>query len=164
MYRGDNHGWLFGWKNGYVFQAGPAVAMNWYGTSGTGSQASAGTRASDSDSMCGNAVLYDAVGGNILTVGGAPAYVGKCTFSYNINTLLCHFPQRLYASYYTLDPRPYLVFIIVPLRPSLTSMVRHLRHSQRPSNHYWRPSLAPHRDHPRLDELSTCLPQQRHPS
>ncbi len=59
--------------------------MNWYGTSNTGSQAPAGNRASDTDSMCGNAVLYDAVGGNILTVGGAPAYVGKCTFSYNIN-------------------------------------------------------------------------------
>jgi galactose oxidase len=29
---GDNHGWLLGWKNGYVFQAGPSKAMNWYGT------------------------------------------------------------------------------------------------------------------------------------
>jgi len=85
IYRGDNHGWLFGWKNGHVFQAGPAVAMNWYGTSNTGSQAPAGNRASDTDSMCGNAVLYDAVGGNILTVGGAPAYVGKCIFPNNID-------------------------------------------------------------------------------
>lgn len=57
VYRADNHGWLFGWKNGYVFQAGPSKAMNWYGTTGTGSQASAGLRAADADSMDGNAVM-----------------------------------------------------------------------------------------------------------
>ncbi|KAG0651976.1 Galactose oxidase [Hyphodiscus hymeniophilus] len=73
-YRADNHGWLFGWKNGYVFQAGPSIAMNWYGTSQSGSQSAAGNRASDGDSMNGNAVMYDAVGGKILTVGGAPDY------------------------------------------------------------------------------------------
>jgi galactose oxidase len=56
VYRADNHGWLFGWKSGYVFQAGPSKAMNWYGTTGTGSQSAAGLRASDADSMCGNAV------------------------------------------------------------------------------------------------------------
>ncbi|KAI4190540.1 MAG: hypothetical protein LQ346_004892 [Caloplaca aetnensis] len=75
IYRGDNHGWLFGWKDGSVFQAGPAVAMNWYGTSGTGSQSAAGNRASDADSMCGNAIMYDAVAGKILTLGGSPNYV-----------------------------------------------------------------------------------------
>jgi galactose oxidase len=74
VYRQDNHGWLFAWKNNYVFQAGPSKAMNWYGTTGNGSQTSAGTRASDTDSMCGNAVLYDAVAGKILTVGGSPNY------------------------------------------------------------------------------------------
>ncbi|KAI4290167.1 MAG: hypothetical protein L6R35_000572 [Caloplaca aegaea] len=77
IYRGDNHGWLFGWKNGSVFQAGPAVAMNWYGTSGTGSQSAAGNRAADADSMCGNAVMYDAVAGKILTLGGSPNYVSE---------------------------------------------------------------------------------------
>ena len=87
IYRGDNHGWLFGWKNGYVFQAGPANAMNWYGTSDDGSQSGAGTRADDPDSMCGNAVLYDAVAGKILTVGGAPAYVSKSFLSAIIVTL-----------------------------------------------------------------------------
>lgn len=51
--------------------------MNWYGTSGTGTQSAAGNRASDTDSMCGNAIMYDAVGGKILTVGGAPNYVSK---------------------------------------------------------------------------------------
>ncbi|KAI4174061.1 MAG: hypothetical protein LQ343_002625 [Gyalolechia ehrenbergii] len=81
IYRGDNHGWLFGWRNGSVFQAGPAVAMNWYGTSGTGSQTAAGSRASDTDSMCGNAVMYDAVGGKILTLGGAPNYVNSYSTS-----------------------------------------------------------------------------------
>ena len=74
VYRQDNHAWLFGWKNGSVFQAGPSKAMNWYGTIGTGSQQPAGLRASDPDSMNGNAVMYDAVAGKILTVGGAPNY------------------------------------------------------------------------------------------
>jgi galactose oxidase len=74
VYRQDNHGWLFGWKNGYVFQAGPSKAMNWYGTTGTGSQVAAGLRASDGDSMCGNAVMYDAVNGKIFTAGGSPSY------------------------------------------------------------------------------------------
>ncbi|KAL8918545.1 MAG: hypothetical protein Q9172_005388 [Xanthocarpia lactea] len=81
IYRGDNHGWLFGWKQGYVFQAGPAVAMNWYGTSGTGSQSAAGNRAGDADSMNGNAVMYDAVAGKILTLGGAPRYVDSFSTS-----------------------------------------------------------------------------------
>ncbi|TVY84405.1 Galactose oxidase [Lachnellula suecica] len=57
IFRQDNHGWLFGWKSGSVFQAGPSKAMNWYGTNGTGSQTAAGTRASDTDSMDGNAVI-----------------------------------------------------------------------------------------------------------
>jgi len=65
---------LFGWKNGYVFQAGPSVAMNWYGTTGAGSQASAGSRTGDTDAMCGNAAMYDAVAGKILVVGGAVDY------------------------------------------------------------------------------------------
>ncbi|KAL8828519.1 MAG: hypothetical protein Q9170_006572, partial [Blastenia crenularia] len=81
IYRGDNHGWLFGWKNGSVFQGGPAVAMNWYGTSGTGTQTAAGNRASDTDSMCGNAIMYDAVAGKILTIGGAPNYVNSYSTS-----------------------------------------------------------------------------------
>ena len=74
VYRQDNHGWLFGWKNSSVFQAGPSTAMNWYGTIGSGSQQAAGPRASDGDSMNGNAVMYDAVNGKILTIGGAPNY------------------------------------------------------------------------------------------
>jgi len=48
--------------------------MNWYGTTGTGSQSAAGLRASDGDSMCGVAVMYDAVNGKIFTAGGAPSY------------------------------------------------------------------------------------------
>ncbi|CAF1181198.1 unnamed protein product, partial [Adineta steineri] len=74
IYRSDNHAWLFSWKNGYVFQAGPSKAMNWYNTNGTGNQSSAGSRASDTDSMCGDAVMYDATNGKILTVGGSPDY------------------------------------------------------------------------------------------
>jgi len=77
VYRADNHAWLFSWKQGSVFQAGPSVAMNWYGTGGSGSQQGAGNRAGDADSMCGDAVMYDAVAGNILTVGGSPSYQSK---------------------------------------------------------------------------------------
>lgn len=74
VYRADNHGWLFAWKGGSVFQAGPSRAMNWYGTTGEGSRNTAGLRAGDSDAMNGNAVLYDAVNGKILALGGAPNY------------------------------------------------------------------------------------------
>ena len=70
----DNHAWLFGWRNGSVFQAGPSVAMNWYGTAGSGSQVSAGSRGIDLDSMSGNAVMYDAVNGKVLTLGGSTSY------------------------------------------------------------------------------------------
>jgi galactose oxidase len=73
-FRTDNHGWLFGWKNGFVFQAGPSKAMNWYNTTGSGSVAPAGLRADDGDAMNGNAVMYDAVAGKILTMGGAQNY------------------------------------------------------------------------------------------
>lgn len=73
-FRQDNHGWLFSWKNGTVFQAGPSKAMNWYSTVGTGSVSAAGLRASDADSMCGVAVMYDAVNGKIFTAGGSPSY------------------------------------------------------------------------------------------
>ncbi|CAF9921919.1 MAG: hypothetical protein ALECFALPRED_001974 [Alectoria fallacina] len=74
VYRADNHGWLFGWSSGYVFQGGPSKAMNWYLSTETGGQTGVGNRASDTDSMCGNAVMFDAVAGKILTVGGSPDY------------------------------------------------------------------------------------------
>jgi galactose oxidase len=76
VYRADNHGWLFGWKAGTVFQAGPSRAMNWYDTAGGGSTTPAGARGVDGDAMCGNAVMYDAAAGKILTVGGATSYQG----------------------------------------------------------------------------------------
>ena len=78
VYRADNHAWLFGWKNATVFQAGPSTAMNWYYTGNDGSVKSAGRRSSPrglaADAMCGNAVMFDAVGGRILSVGGSPSY------------------------------------------------------------------------------------------
>ena len=77
-WRRDNHGWLFGWKDGSVFQAGPSRAMNWYGTTTAGgSQVGAGLRQSDNHAMNGNAIMYDALAGKILTVGGAPNYEDK---------------------------------------------------------------------------------------
>ncbi|KAL8961406.1 MAG: hypothetical protein Q9193_002036 [Seirophora villosa] len=74
VYRADNHGWLFGWKSGSVFQAGPSKAMNWYTATGTGAQKPAGLRGNDAHAMNGNAIMFDALNGKILTVGGAPNY------------------------------------------------------------------------------------------
>lgn len=78
LFRSDNHAWLFGWKKGSIFQAGPSVAMNWYYSAGKGSTKPAGKRLVnknlDKDAMCGNAVMYDAVAGKILTFGGSPNY------------------------------------------------------------------------------------------
>lgn len=54
-----------------VFQAGPSKNQNWYGTSGTGSQAAAGTRDTD-DAMCGVWAMYEP--GKIFSAGGAPDY------------------------------------------------------------------------------------------
>lgn len=73
-WRADNHGWLFGWKDLSVFQAGPSKQMNWYSASGNGSVKAAGRRMEDEDSMSGNAVMFDAVKGKILTLGGSPDY------------------------------------------------------------------------------------------
>lgn len=72
IWREDNHAWLFAWKQGSVFQAGPSKAMNWYGTSGTGSQSAAGIRDPIDDAMCGIFVMYEP--GKILTAGGSPDY------------------------------------------------------------------------------------------
>ncbi|KAI8635328.1 hypothetical protein F5Y19DRAFT_482569 [Xylariaceae sp. FL1651] len=75
VYRADNHAWLFAYKANSVFQAGPSKAMNWYNVSSTsGSYTGAGTRAADGDAMCGNAVMFDAVSGSILSAGGSPSY------------------------------------------------------------------------------------------
>ena len=88
VFRADNHGWLFGWKQGSVFQAGPSRAMNWYGTSGAGSTTPAGKRGTDSDAMCGVAVMYDAVAGKIFTAGGATSYEhAPATTNANIITI-----------------------------------------------------------------------------
>lgn len=74
FYRSDNHAWLFSWKQGSVFQAGPSQRMNWYGTIGDGDHIISKTRTDDTDAMCGNAVMYDAPAGKILTVGGSQNY------------------------------------------------------------------------------------------
>jgi galactose oxidase len=76
-WRADNHAWLFGWKDGSAFQAGPSVKMNWYTVEKSGSTTPAGRRMDDGDSMSGNAVMFDAVHGKILTFGGQPSYDGS---------------------------------------------------------------------------------------
>lgn len=73
-WRADNHGWIFGWKNGSVFHAGPSVKMHWFDVDGEGSVEFAGERTGSEDSMSGNAVMFDAVAGKILTFGGSADY------------------------------------------------------------------------------------------
>ena len=76
-WRADNHAWLFGWKDGSIFQAGPSIRMHWYTVEGKGTTKAAGRRGEDHDSMSGNAVMFDAVRGKILTFGGQPSYDGS---------------------------------------------------------------------------------------
>ncbi|KAL8945560.1 MAG: hypothetical protein Q9222_007907 [Ikaeria aurantiellina] len=92
IYRQDNHAWLFARQNGSVFHAGPSKQMNWFSTSDTGSTTPAGTRGNDVDAMNGNAVLYDAVAGKILTVGGAVDYDGSPTSS-NVHIITLSAPN-----------------------------------------------------------------------
>ncbi|MBX9741108.1 MAG: RICIN domain-containing protein [Beijerinckiaceae bacterium] len=73
-YRSDNQMWLFANKGSWVFHAGPSKKMHWVDTANNGSVVPAGARANDTDSMNGNAVLFDT--DKILTVGGAPSYSG----------------------------------------------------------------------------------------
>lgn len=82
--RSDNHAWLFGWKDGSVFHAGPSKKMFWFDPNtvdeeGTlvGSVKPAGRRLNDQHSMSGNAVMFDAAAGNILTFGGQELYDGS---------------------------------------------------------------------------------------
>ncbi|PYH43742.1 putative galactose oxidase [Aspergillus saccharolyticus JOP 1030-1] len=83
-WRADNHGWLFGWKQASVFQAGPSKRMHWYDVDATdrkgrarGSWKEAGDRGQDHDAMSGSAVMFDATRGQILTVGGQRHYDGS---------------------------------------------------------------------------------------
>jgi galactose oxidase len=72
IFRQDNHAWLYAWKDGSVFQAGPSKAMNWYYTDGAGGVSPAGTRDNVNDAMCGVNVMYDV--GKIFSAGGAQYY------------------------------------------------------------------------------------------
>ncbi|CZT47237.1 related to galactose oxidase precursor [Rhynchosporium secalis] len=74
VWRTDNHAWLFSWKNGSVFQAGPSRAQNWFDTKGTGSTTPAGIR-SGGDAMCGVNVMYEP--GKILSTGGSQSYTNS---------------------------------------------------------------------------------------
>ena len=108
IFRQDNHAWLFGWKSGSVFQAGPSMAMNWYGTvdATNGSQSPAGVRASDGDAMCGNAVMYNAVKGKVLTVGGSPDYSGSSATG-NAHIITIGNPGSSDTNVQTLSPMSY---------------------------------------------------------
>ena len=70
VYRADNHMWLFGAADGWVFHAGPSAAMHWIDTRGAGAIMQAGLRGDDAYAMTGSAVMYDT--GKILKLAGAP--------------------------------------------------------------------------------------------
>ena len=74
-WRTDNHAWLYAWTGKSVLQAGPSKRMNWYGTTGSGSVTSAGTRNGNNDQMCGVNVMYDQ--GKIFAAGGSQSYDGS---------------------------------------------------------------------------------------
>ena len=76
IWREDNHAWLFGWKKGSVFQAGPGKDQHWFGTTGKGSITKAATRDTQ-DTMCGIWVMYDAVAGKILSAAGSQDYTNS---------------------------------------------------------------------------------------
>ncbi|KAF5672771.1 galactose oxidase precursor [Fusarium heterosporum] len=122
LFRSDNHAWLFGWKSGTVFQAGPSTAMNWYYTSQKdGNVKTAGQRSSDrgvaSDAMCGNAVMFDAVKGKILTHGGTPNYQDSdATTDAHIITLGAHGVNvtTSYASEGLFFPRVFHSSVVLP--------------------------------------------------
>ncbi|KXJ85237.1 hypothetical protein Micbo1qcDRAFT_169570 [Microdochium bolleyi] len=81
IWREDNHAWLYGWRNGSVFQAGPSKAMNWYlpenanARGEAGSHTPAGNRGSSMDQMCGINVMYEP--GKILSAGGSQDYTNS---------------------------------------------------------------------------------------
>lgn len=75
IWREDNHAWLFPWRNGSVFQAGPSRAMNWFLTEGEGTHVPAGNRGSSMDQMCGINIMYDV--GKILSAGGSQDYTNS---------------------------------------------------------------------------------------
>ncbi|KAK1757119.1 hypothetical protein QBC47DRAFT_400748 [Echria macrotheca] len=71
----QHHPWLFAWKKGTVFHAGPSKQMNWFFLAkGSEDVKPVGFRLDDDDAVCGAAVMYDAAAGSILTAGGAPNY------------------------------------------------------------------------------------------
>lgn len=75
--RNDNHAWLFGWKKGSVFQAGPSINMHWFSTQNEGRVERTIRRLNDQHSTSGNAVMYDAVQGKIVAFGGQELYDGS---------------------------------------------------------------------------------------
>ncbi|KAM0193534.1 hypothetical protein ACHAPQ_005902 [Fusarium lateritium] len=121
IYRSDNHAWLFGWKKGSIFQAGPSTAMNWYYTDGKGGVKPAGKRQSDRgtapDAMCGNAVMYDAVKGKILTFGGSTDYQDSdATTNAHIITIdkPGSAPKTVFASNGLYYPRIFHTSVVLP--------------------------------------------------
>ncbi|MGJ7491169.1 galactose oxidase-like domain-containing protein [Variovorax sp. ZT4R33] len=71
-FRADNHMWLFGGADGWVFHAGPSAAMHWIDTKGDGRIVQAGPRDDDAYAMTGGAVMYDAY--KILKLAGSPGH------------------------------------------------------------------------------------------
>lgn len=115
IWREDNHGWLFGWKDGSVFQAGPSKDQHWYGTTGSGSVVKAGTR-DTADSMCGIWAMYDAINGYILSAGGAQDYTNSdATTHAHITTIDAPYkPSRIERVPDMAFPRAFSNAVVLP--------------------------------------------------
>ncbi|KAF2001301.1 carbohydrate-binding module family 32 [Amniculicola lignicola CBS 123094] len=72
----QHHPWLFAWKDGSIFHAGPSKKLHWFYTlpANRGGAKDAGVRLDDGDAVCGVTSMYDAEAGLLLTAGGAPNY------------------------------------------------------------------------------------------
>jgi galactose oxidase len=68
--------------------------MNWYGHLNGGGVADAGNRGNDIDSMCGNAVMWDANAGKIVTFGGSTSYQGAAAHA-NAHTMSLGNPNTI---------------------------------------------------------------------
>ncbi|KAL2065154.1 hypothetical protein VTL71DRAFT_4295 [Oculimacula yallundae] len=113
VWRTDNHAWLFAWKNGSVFQAGPSRAQNWFDTKGTGSSTPAGKR-SGGDAMCGVNVMYEP--GKILSTGGSQYYTNSNAVALTHITTITepNVPSKIEAVASMAYPRGFANGVVLP--------------------------------------------------
>ncbi|PPJ50824.1 hypothetical protein CBER1_07277 [Cercospora berteroae] len=143
QYRSDNHAWLYGWKNGSVFQAGSSIRQNWYGTSNSGSVQQAGSRPNTDHQMCGTSVMYNT--GKILSCGGSRNYDGaESTRATHVTTITNAFQSASNERVADMSwPRVYHNSVVLPDGKVLKLLVMRTLNSNfsRTTESLWRYSL-----------------------